>query len=160
LGDDETSKLSEARADLTERAPTSVADDSSKYDAFVSYSHAADGKLAPSLRNGLLRFGTPWGPLRWTNPVRSLRVFQDQASLSANPALWATIERALAASDWFILLATPQSAQSPWVEKEVDFWRLHKSPERLLIVQTDMISPGITTRTISTGRRRRRCLGA
>jgi TIR domain-containing protein len=137
LSDGGTSRLSEARGDLSERAPITAPDRGSTYDAFVSYSHAADGKLAPALRNGLLRFGTPWGPLRWTNPVRSLRVFQDQASLSANPALWATIERALAASDWFILLATPQSAQSPWVEKEVDFWRLHKSPEGLLIVQTD-----------------------
>lgn len=52
------------------------------YNAFVSYSHAADG---------LQRFATPWAAFRLTNPVRSLRVFQDQASLSANPALWLSI---------------------------------------------------------------------
>ena len=49
------------------------------YDALLSYSHAADGQLAPALRNGLLRFATPWAPFRWTNPVRSLRIFQDTA---------------------------------------------------------------------------------
>lgn len=107
-----------------------------KYDAFISYSHAADGQFAPALRNGLQRFATPWGPLRWANPVRSLRIFQDTASLAANPALWPTIEQALAASEWFVLLASPGSAQSPWVGKEVDFWFRHKSLDRLLIVQT------------------------
>ena len=69
---------------------------SARYDAFLSYSHAADGALAPALRNGLQRFATPWRILRFTNPTRSLRVFQDQASLSANPKLWPTIEQALA----------------------------------------------------------------
>jgi hypothetical protein len=47
-----------------------------RYDAFISYSHAADGKLAPNLRNGLLRFATPWRVFRWRNPVRALRIFQ------------------------------------------------------------------------------------
>jgi WD40 repeat protein len=131
------SELSEARADLSERAPTTAPDRGSRYDAFVSYSHAADGQLAPSLRNGLQRFATPWRVFRWRNPVRALRIFQDQASLSANPALWPTIEHGLGSAEWFILLASPQSAQSPWVEKEVDFWCRNKRPERLLIVQTD-----------------------
>jgi hypothetical protein len=129
--------VSQAKADVPEGAPIAAPSARSNYDAFISYSHAADGQLAPALRNGLQRFGTPWGPLRWTNPVRSLRIFQDQASLSANPALWPTIEQGLAASEWFILLASPHSAQSPWVEKEVDFWCRNKRPERLLIVQTD-----------------------
>ena len=46
-----------------------------RYDAFISYSHAADGKLAPNLRNGLLRFATPWRVFRRRNPVRALRIF-------------------------------------------------------------------------------------
>src|SRR5688500_13326844 len=54
------------------------------YNAFISYSHAADGALAPALRDGLQRFATPWRVFRWSNPVRLIRVFQDQASLSAN----------------------------------------------------------------------------
>jgi hypothetical protein len=107
------------------------------YDAFVSYSHAADSTLAPALRNGLQRFATPWRVFRFTNPTRSLRVFQDQASLSANPKLWPTIESALASSTWFILLASPVAASSPWVAREVEFWCDHKALDRLLIVQTD-----------------------
>jgi tetratricopeptide (TPR) repeat protein len=106
------------------------------YDAFISYSHAADGRLAPELRSGLQRFATPWRLFRLTNPVRSLRIFQDTASLSANPELWPTIERALVASKWFVLLGSPDAAASPWVGKEVKFWCQHKSPMHLLIVQT------------------------
>jgi WD40 repeat protein len=108
-----------------------------RYDAFISYSHAADGALAPALRNGLQRFATPWRVFRLTNPTRSLRVFQDQASLSANPKLWPTIEGALAGSSWFVLLASPVAASSPWVNKEVEFWCEHKTLDTLLIVQTD-----------------------
>lgn len=124
-------------AHLSERAPKPAPDGGSKYDAFISYSHAADGRLAPALRNGLQRFATPWRVFRWRNPVRALRIFQDQASLSANPGLWPTIENALGSAEWFILLASPEAANSPWVEKEIDFWRRNKPVERLLIVQTD-----------------------
>ena len=128
-----THGLDDAAQPRTRAEPTSA----HRYDAFISYSHAADGRLAPALRNGLQRFATPWRVFRWRNPVRALRIFQDQASLSANPALWPTIENALGSATWFILLASPEAANSPWVEKEIDFWRLHKAPERLLIVQTD-----------------------
>jgi hypothetical protein len=76
------------------------------YKAFISYSHAVDGKLAPSLQGALHRFAKPWYQLR------SIRVFRDQASLSANPALWSSIEAALAASEFFILLASPKAAHS------------------------------------------------
>ena len=47
------------------------------YDAFISYSHAADGKLAPALENALQRFAKPW------YRRRALHLFRDQTSLSA-----------------------------------------------------------------------------
>jgi WD40 repeat protein len=100
------------------------------YDAFLSYSHAADGRLAPALRTGLARFAKPWYKLR------ALRVFRDDASLSANPELWRSIEQALASSRWFVLLASPQAAASEWVDREVAWWLDHRGPDRLLIVLT------------------------
>jgi hypothetical protein len=54
----------------------------SGYDAFISYSHALDGTLAPALQTGLERFAEPWYRLR------ALRVFRDTTSLFANPGLW------------------------------------------------------------------------
>jgi WD40 repeat protein len=100
------------------------------YDAFVSYSHAADGRLAPALQDGLQSLAKPW------YRRRALRVFRDQTSLTATPELWGSIEQALAAAHFFILLASPDAAASPWVQREVAWWRQNRSNETLLIVLT------------------------
>jgi WD40 repeat protein len=102
-----------------------------RYDAFISYSHAADGRLASELQSALHSFAKPWYRLR------ALRVFRDQASLSANPALWTSIQRALEDSKTFVLLASPEAAASEWVAREVRWWRTHKPIERLLLLLTD-----------------------
>jgi WD40 repeat protein len=68
--------------------------------------------------------------------LRALRVFRDDASLSANPDLWGSIERALDDSEYFILLASPPAADSQWVAKEVEYWLKHRGTERLLVVLT------------------------
>jgi WD40 repeat protein len=101
------------------------------YKAFISYSHAADGNLAPALQSALSSFAKPWYRLR------SMRVFRDQTNLSANPALWPSIERALSQSEFFLLLASPGSARSRWVEREVVWWLEHHSIEKMLIILTD-----------------------
>jgi WD40 repeat protein len=104
------------------------------YDAFISYSQRDDGDLAAALQLALQRFAKPW------YRGRALRIFRDKASLTANPALWPSIEEALAASEWFVLLASPGAATSKWVNREVGWWRRNRSLERLLIVAT---SPGV-----------------
>jgi WD domain, G-beta repeat/TIR domain len=101
------------------------------YDAFISYSHAADGKLAPALQTALQRFAKPW------YRRRALHLFRDQTSLSATPGLWPAIETALQSSRYFLLLASPEAADSPWVQQEVEWWLEHKSPDTLLIALTD-----------------------
>ncbi|MCI0561048.1 MAG: toll/interleukin-1 receptor domain-containing protein, partial [Nitrososphaera sp.] len=101
------------------------------YKAFVSYSHAADGKLAPALQSALHRFARSW------YRVHSIRVFRDQTNLSINPALWSSIETALGNSEYFVLLASPQAASSKWVGREIEFWLKNKSPQTLLIILTD-----------------------
>ncbi|HEV2779537.1 MAG TPA: TIR domain-containing protein [Actinophytocola sp.] len=104
--------------------------DKATYSAFISYSHALDGKLAPTLQREIERFAKPWFRMRM------LRVFRDNASLSAQPDLWSAIERALSRSDWLILMASPEAARSPWVNQEVSWWLANRSPDRLLIVLT------------------------
>ncbi len=102
-----------------------------QYDAFLSYSHAADGQLAPALQNAVQRFATPWYRLR------SLHLFRDQTGLSASPGLWAAIEAALSDATWFVLFASPDAAASVWVEREVSWWLAHRDHRHLLIVVTD-----------------------
>ena len=101
------------------------------FDAFVSYSHAVDDRLAPALQQGLQTLGKPW------HRRRVLHVFRDQTSLTASPGLWPDIERALATSHYFILLASPEAAASSWVRKELQWWLEHRPRERLLIAITD-----------------------
>ncbi len=106
-------------------------DESERLAAFISYSHATDGMLAPALQSALQRFAKPWYRLR------ALRIFRDHSSLAATPALWSSIEHALSASRYFILLASPEAARSAWVDREVAFWCAHKPTSHLLIVLTD-----------------------
>src|SRR5215213_3984117 len=100
------------------------------YDAFISYSHAADGKLAPALQSALQRFAKPW------YRRRALRIFRDQTSLAATPELWPTIQAALDDARHFLLLASPEATASKWVRREVAHWLATKPPGRLFIVLT------------------------
>lgn len=102
-----------------------------KYDAFISYSHAADGKLAPALQRSLHRIAKPFYKLR------ALNIFRDQTNLSVTPHLWETIENALRQSRFLIYMASPGAAQSRWVQKEILFWLQNKSVESILIGLTD-----------------------
>src|SRR5262249_52697029 len=63
------------------------------YDAFISYSGTGDAKLGPVLQRGRQQFAKPWYRLR------ALRIFRDDASLSANPDLWGSMTDALDQSD-------------------------------------------------------------
>jgi WD40 repeat protein len=100
------------------------------YTAFISYSHGVDGALAPAVQLGLHRFARPWYRLR------ALRAFRDQASLSASPALWSSIVEALDGSEFFVLLASPEAAQSRWVDREVAHWCDRHLRSNLLVVLT------------------------
>ena len=102
------------------------------HDAFISYSHSADGQLAPALQTGLQQLAKPW------SKRRALEVFRDQTGLSVSPDLWGSITNAMDSSRWFVLLASPEAAQSDWVDQEVARW-LDSAPDaasRILPVLT------------------------
>jgi hypothetical protein len=102
-----------------------------KYNAFLSYSHAADNALAPALQSALHRFARPW------NRMRALRVFRDKTSLAASPELWPAIVAALSDADWFLLMASPAAAQSRWVQREIEWWLENRSPQKMLVLLTE-----------------------
>jgi hypothetical protein len=37
---------------------------------------------------------------------------------------------ALVSSAWLVLMVLPDAARSPWVDREVAWWRENKSPQR------------------------------
>ena len=102
-----------------------------RYDGFISYSHAADGQLAPALQKALQKLAKPW------YRRRSLEVFRDETGLSVDPHLWGAIVKALDDSEWFLLLTSPLAAQSEWVGREIEHWKTNRSVDRILPVLTD-----------------------
>ena len=101
-----------------------------RYWAFLSYAHE-DSKAAGNLHNWLERYrvpktlvGTPH-PLG-TIPKRLAPVFRDRQELAASSNLGREIKEALNGSNYFIVLCSPEAAQSRWVDQEIrDFKRLH-----------------------------------
>lgn len=84
-----------------------------RYDAFISYSHRGERELARELEADLRSFGRRWYQLR------GVRCYRDETNLSAEPRLWPAIEAAVSRSRFLILLASPDSAKSAWVPREV-----------------------------------------
>lgn len=112
--------------------PAGTRDDAEKrYDAFISYSHAATSRTAEQLQRALQTLAKPWYRLR------SMRVFRDETDLSAAPELWPTIQSALAQSRFLLLMASERAATSKWVAKELAYWLEHRSADTLLIALTD-----------------------
>lgn len=101
------------------------------FNAFISYSHSEDSDLSAKLQLALERFAKPWYKLR------NLNIFRDESNLEATPHLWSNIQKALDTSEYFLLLASPASASSVWVEKEIEYWLESHSLETIIIVLTE-----------------------
>ena len=102
-----------------------------RFDVFISYSRQADEPLAEALQHDLQRFA------KRAFQRRALQVFRDDANLSANPGLWSSIEQALDASRFLLLLASPAAAASPWVAKEIGHWRATQPAGHVLLAVTE-----------------------
>lgn len=102
-----------------------------RYNAFISYSHSADSKLAPAIQEGLQKLAKTWYKLS------ALKIFRDETNLSATPHLWSKIEESLSESDFFILLASPEASKSKWVKKEINYWLENKNIDNLIICITE-----------------------
>ncbi|MGE0490436.1 MAG: TIR domain-containing protein [Vulcanimicrobiota bacterium] len=103
-----------------------------RFDAFISYSHAADRLLAIHLQKALEGLAKPWYRLR------SVRIFRDETDLAATPGAWKSIQAALESSRYLILLGCPTSAASKWVGEEVKYWVQDMGRvENLLLVRSD-----------------------
>lgn len=113
-------------------------EDYERYDAFISYANAADRALAPALRHKLRRVGSglrlPGIDRRRKRP--RLRIYLDQRSTPASGELSNELKRALDASRTLILLASPEAAQSAWINHEIEWWRERDATRHVLIAHT------------------------
>ena len=97
-----------------------------RYAAFISYS-SKDSSFAKKLHTALEKYTIPktLGQFDLTNggkPNRVYPVFRDREELPAGD-LGSTLEAALRASGALIVICSPYSANSPWVEKEIEYFK-------------------------------------
>lgn len=98
--------------------------ESFRYKAFISYSHA-DEKWARWLHMRLERFRPPKG-LRVSGPLKP--IFRDREELAASSDLSTSIQEALIAAESLIVICSPASAKSQWVDEEIrEFSRLGRA---------------------------------
>ena len=104
------------------------------YDVFISYSRdPIDRDVAARMQGELQRFARPWFRPR----ARTLRVFRDQTNLPLSPDLWGTLEQAMSSSRWLVLVASPRSAQSQGVRRELGWWREQRGSANICIAMAD-----------------------
>ena len=91
------------------------------YDAFISYSHR-DMQWDKKLQHRLETFLISRDMTEATSGRRKLRVFRDQTDLTG-AELEIALRKELDASTYLIVLCTPGSASSPWVNQEIEYFR-------------------------------------
>ncbi|WP_327351536.1 TIR domain-containing protein [Streptomyces sp. NBC_01304] len=98
------------------------------YGAFLSYSGDRDRQWLPHLQRAIEKQSRPW-----YKPPR-IRVFLDGSGISIGPQLWGKIEAGLARSEWLVVMASPESKESEWVDREIEWWLKHRSVDNILLV--------------------------
>ena len=90
-----------------------------QWDAFISYARSASTLEAQRLQTAIQTFAKPWFRLR------AVRIFRDDSSMSANPALWSSIEQGLQQARWLVVLLSQAAARSEYVAAEIAWWLRH-----------------------------------
>jgi tetratricopeptide (TPR) repeat protein len=101
-----------------------------RYYAFLSYSHK-DEELADWLHRELEQFRVPHtlaGKLTTNGvvPKRLTPIFRDRHELAAADDLGAEIRHALAASQYLIVLCSPDAAKSRWTNAEIEEFKRNR----------------------------------
>lgn len=111
-----------------------------RYWAFLSYSHA-DKVWADWLHKSLENYPMPRDlvgkpcPADAPIPKRFVPVFRDREELPTATDLGAVIARALRHARFLVVVCSPKSAKSPWVEKEIiEYKRLHGEDRVLCLI--------------------------
>ncbi|HSE11050.1 MAG TPA: TIR domain-containing protein [Rudaea sp.] len=103
-----------------------------RYKAFISYSHD-DERSARWLQHALERYKIP-KTLRKAHPempARLFPIFRDRDELASSTDLSESIQRVMADSEAMIVVCSPTSARSQWVNEEVRRFREMRGDERI-----------------------------
>ncbi len=121
-----------------------------RYSAFISYNHR-DRAWAVWLHRALERYGVPkrlWGrPAPWGEIGQRLPpVFRDRDELATSSDLASSVKEALADSATLVVICSPNSARSKWVDEEIKTFIAGGREKfiRLIIVDGEPHSPDPT----------------
>ncbi len=112
-----------------------------RYKAFISYSWA-DAKWGKWLQQAIETYRTPkkligtdakHGPV----PARLNPLFKDREEEAAGASIGAAVEAALADSEFLIVICSPNSAKSQWVDRELAWFKTHRDPDKVLALIVD-----------------------
>lgn len=118
------------------------------YQAFVSYRHAErDTQIATEVQHGLERFVIPKA-LRKDGMRHIAPVFRDKEELSATPELDGTIEAALNNSETLVVICSPKTSESPWVQREIDLFLTTHDRSRIFTVLAEGASGDAIPRSL------------
>lgn len=105
------------------------------YDAFVCYRHGpVDSAAALTLQRALENYCAPKGVSEKKRPFG--RVFVDEGELSSCADFGQQIREALKNSRWLIVICSPDTPLSPWVQLEIDTFLEYHDRSRILAVLT------------------------
>jgi WD40 repeat protein len=115
--------------------------DEFKYWAFISYSHA-DNKWADWLHKGIETYSVPkhlvGKPSReGVVPKRPFPVFRDRDELPGSANLGDNLTKALKLSRYLVVVCSPNSAKSQWVDQEVRIFKSMGREDRVLCLIVD-----------------------
>jgi|GEM_PF-1390555 len=107
------------------------------YDAFVSYRHThPDKELAREMHTMLENFQLPIS-LRKKRDKRKGLLFMDKAELPVSEDLLRDIELALDRSQYLIVVCSPNTPGSDYIDWEIDHFLETNSPENIIILLID-----------------------
>lgn len=128
-----------------------------QYIAFISYRHLPlDKSVAIKMHRRIEHYVIPKG-IRENGSKKVGIVFRDQDELPTGSNLTGSIEEALDASQFLIVVCTPETKNSEWVQKEISYFLKHHDHNRILAVLAagtpeESFPEGITHYTDESGR--------
>lgn len=108
------------------------------YDAFISYRHVErDRKWAEWLIDALERYRVPKALQDKGLPPRLRKVFRDEDEVPASADLNDQIKEALVASRFLIVVCSPYTPRSKWVEREIEIFNELGRGDQVLALLTE-----------------------
>lgn len=104
------------------------------YEAFISYRHLPlDAQVAMRLQRSLEGFRIPKQQREATGKERLGKCFRDEDELPTSTSLSDQIEDALKRARYLVVVCSPQTRESRWVQREVELFASYHGRDRILV---------------------------